>query len=73
MTDESTLTYVVSTAAVLGIALDAARAERVAAHLQRTRAIASLLEGANLTVFDEIDEIDSPAAFQPNQYINKQL
>ena len=55
--------YIMSCAALLGIPMDAARLERVAAHLQRTAAMAALLEGANLAVHDELAEIYSPAAF----------
>jgi hypothetical protein len=67
------LNYVNSTAALLGIPMDAARAERVASHLQRTVAMAALLDTANLAVHDELTEIYCPAAFQPNQFGRKQL
>jgi len=73
MNDESTLNYVNSAAAVLGIPMDAARAGRVASHLQRTRAIAALLDGADLSVADELAEIYCPLAFKSNEYMRKQL
>ena len=49
MNIESTLNYVNSTADLLGIPMDAARADRVASHLQRTRAMAALLDAADLS------------------------
>ena len=66
MTDESTLAYVTSTATLLGIPMDAARAERVAGHFQRTRAMAAMLNNADLQVSEELAEIYCPAAFRPN-------
>ena len=58
--------YVSATAAVLGLPLDTGQVQRVAAHLQRTAAMAALLEGADLAPHDEPAEIYSPAAFPPN-------
>jgi hypothetical protein len=55
--------YITTSAALLGIPMDAARLERVTAHLQRTAAMAALLESADLAVHDELAEIYSPAAF----------
>ena len=55
--------YVGSTAAVLGLPLPPERAERVIAHLQRTAAMAALLETAPLAPHDEPAEIYRPAAF----------
>jgi hypothetical protein len=55
--------YVGSTAAVLGLPLPPERAARVVAHLQRTAAMAALLETAPLVAHDEPAEIYSPAAF----------
>lgn len=63
MDNESTLNYVNSTAALLGIPMDADRAVRVAAHLHRTRTIAALLDTADLPVSEELAEIYCPAAF----------
>ena len=54
MNEADVLTYVRSTAVLLGIPMDAARASRVASHLQRTVAIAALLDAANLSVEDEL-------------------
>ncbi|RZJ26296.1 MAG: DUF4089 domain-containing protein [Haliea sp.] len=55
--------YVDSTAAVLRLPLAAERAARVTAHLQRTAAMAALLDAAPLAPHDELAEIYSPAAF----------
>ena len=57
--------YVDSTAAVLGLPLPPERAARVVAHLQRTAALAALLDAAPLAPHDELAEIYSPAAFPP--------
>ena len=73
MNIESTLNYVNSTAAVLGIPLDAAQAERVASHFHRTRAIAALLEAADLTLADELTEIYCPAVYKANENGREQL
>ena len=68
MNEADVLNYVKSTAVLLGIPMDAARASRVASHLQRTVAIAALLDTANLSKDDELAEIYCPAAFKPNEY-----
>ena len=68
MNEADVLNYVKSTAALLGIPMDAARALRVASHLQRTVAMAALLDAANLSVDDELAEIYCPAAFKPNEF-----
>ena len=73
MNEADVLNYVKSTAALLGIPMDAARALRVASHLQRTAAMAALLEAANLSEDDELAEIYCPAAFTPNEYECKLL
>jgi len=57
--------YVDSTAAMLGLPLPPERAARVVAHLQRTAAMAALLDTAPLAPHDEPAEIYSPAAFLP--------
>ena len=67
MNEADVLNYVTSTAELLGIPMDAERASRVASHLQRTVAMAALLDAANLSVDDELDEIYCPAAFKPNE------
>lgn len=65
--------YVGSTAALLGLPLPPERAARVVAHLQRTAAMAALLDTAPLAAHDELAEIYSPAAFPPPQDGGKQL
>jgi len=60
MTDADALAYVHASAALLGLPLDAARAQRVAAHLQRTASLAALLEQAALTPEAEPAEIYCP-------------
>ena len=67
MNQADVLNYVASSALLLGIPMDAARAARVASHLQRTAAMAALLDAANLSVDDEPAEIYCPAAFKPNE------
>ena len=68
MNEADVLNYVKSTAALLGIPMDEARAARVASHLQRTAAMAALLDAANLSVDDELAEIYCPAAFKLNEF-----
>ena len=68
MNEADVLNYLKSTAALLGIPMDAARAARVASHLQRTVAMAALLDAANLSVDDELAEIYCPAAFKPHEF-----
>ena len=67
MNQTDLLNYVESTAALVGIPMDAARAGRVASHLQRTFAMAALLDVADLCVEVELAEIYCPAAFKPNE------
>ncbi len=67
MNDALISSYVNTAAALLGVPLDTGRAQRVAAHLQRTAALAALLEGAVLAPHDEPAEIYCPAAFPPNK------
>ena len=57
MKDVQILDYVKATAVVMGMPLDEARALRVAEHLQRTAAMAQLLEQAALEVSDEPAEV----------------
>ena len=68
MNQADVLNYVTSSAVLLGIPMDAARAARVASHLQRTAAMAALLDAANVSVDDELAEIYCPAAFKPNEF-----
>jgi hypothetical protein len=67
MNDTRMLAYVETTAALLKLPMDAARIERVAVNLQRTAAMAALLEAVPLTAHDELAEIYKPAAFPPNE------
>ncbi|MDP2066064.1 MAG: DUF4089 domain-containing protein [Burkholderiaceae bacterium] len=62
--NDDVLAYVQSTGALLGIPMDTARAQRVAAHLQRTAALAALLAQAPLTPEDELAEIFNPDCHQ---------
>ena len=64
MTDDQVLAYVKATACALDMSLDDARAGRVAANLQRTFAMAQLLEQYDLTPHDEPAEIYCPAPFR---------
>ena len=73
MDDELIPAYIRTSAALLGIPMDAARLARVAAHLQRTAAMAALLQGAALAVHDELAEIYSPAAFPSNKDVGYTL
>ena len=73
MNEADVLNYVTSSAMLLGIPMDAARASRVASHLQRTAAMAALLDAANLSVDDELAEIYCPAAFKPHEFGRRQL
>jgi len=61
------LPYVHASAALLGLPLDPARAQRVATHLERTAAMAQLLEAAPLAPDDEPAQVYCPAAFLPRQ------
>ena len=65
MGDDDVLAYVNAAAAAAGLPLDAARAQRVAAHLARTAAMARLLESAGLQAHDEPAEVYRPAPFPP--------
>ncbi len=73
MDDAKIAAYVGSTAAVLGLPLPPERAARVLAHLQRTAAMAALLDTAPLAPHDELAEIYSPAAFPPTADGRSQL
>ncbi len=63
MNDALTLDYVNAAAALLRLPLAPAQAVRVAAHLQRTVAMAALLDDVALTPHDELAEIYCPAVF----------
>lgn len=72
MTDIRMLAYVETTATLLKLPLDAARAQRVALNLQRTAVLAQLLENVPLAVHAELVEIYRPAAFPSNDDGHKQ-
>lgn len=65
MTSDQVLAYVKASAALQGLPLDGARAQRVAAQLARTAALAQLLDEINLRAEDELAEIYLPSAFPP--------
>ncbi len=67
MNEAQALNYVQASATALGLTLDAARAQRVAAHLQRTAALAAQLEQLALDVDDEPAEIYHPQRRPPEQ------
>jgi hypothetical protein len=73
MNDTQMLAYVGVTAALLRLPLDAERAQRVAVQLQRTAAMAALLDGAALAAHDELADIYRPAAFPPHGDGGEQL
>jgi len=73
MNDTRMLAYVETAAALLKLPLDAARTQRVAVNLQRTAAMAALLDEVPLTAHDELAEIYRPAAFPPNDDGHEQL
>ena len=57
------LAYVTAAARLVGLPLDATRAQSVAMHLGRTAALASALESAALAPADEPAEVYCPAPF----------
>ena len=72
-TDVAIADYVKSSAALLGLPLDAAQLARVTVHMQRTAEFAALLQAVDLPVSEELAEIYCPAAFPTNEYGRKQL
>ena len=65
MTESEALAYVIASAAALQVPMDAARAQRVATHLQRTAGMAELLWAHPLQVEDEPAEVYCPAPPAP--------
>ena len=63
MTETEVLAYVKASATAQGLAMDDARALRVAAHLARSAHLAELLDAAPLAVDDELAEIYMPKPF----------
>lgn len=64
MTDDEALSYVNVTARALALTFDEPQAQRVAANLQRTAAMAQMLEACELEPHDELAEIYCPAPFR---------
>mgnify|MGYP006090550419 CR=1 FL=1 len=67
MTEQQTLAYVKAASVAVDLPLGDAQAQRVATHLQRTAALAALLDGFELAPHDEPAEIYCPAPFQASQ------
>jgi Protein of unknown function (DUF4089) len=61
MTEQETLQYVNTTAHAIDLTLDAAQAQRVAAHLQRTFGIVAGLKALTMPPDQELAEIYRPA------------
>ena len=61
MDEAESLAFVKASSAALGMVLDEARARRVAGHLQRTSALALLLDGFALAAHDEPAEVYCPS------------
>ena len=68
MTEAQTLAYVQAASVAVDLPLSEAQAQRVATHLQRTAALAALLDGFELAPHDEPAAIFCPAPFQPSQH-----
>jgi hypothetical protein len=68
MNEEQTLAYVQAAAVAVDLPLSDAQAHRVATHLQRTAALAALLDRFELAPHDEPAEIYCPAPFQPSRH-----
>lgn len=65
MSEAEALSYVIASAAALDLPLDADRAQRVAANLQRTAAMAAPLMKLPLAPEAELAEIYCPAPPRP--------
>ncbi len=65
LTDAQMVQYVQVSATVLGLPVDEARAVRVAAHLQRTAAMAQLLDTLDMPPELELAEIYCPKPVMP--------
>lgn len=63
MNEAQTLAYVKAAAVAVGLPLDDAQAGRVAVHLQRTTAIAAVLDAVPMAPHDEPAELFHPAPF----------
>ena len=67
MTDAQTLAYVQASATALRLPLDAAQVQRVAVHMQRTAALAQLLDDLHLSPELEKAQIYVPKPHQPRE------
>ena len=67
MNEQKALNYVHASAELLGVPLDVARAQRVAGHLQRTAALAAMLQAVDLSVEDEPAELYCPSRPAPGE------
>lgn len=67
MNEQQALNYVTASADLLGVPLDASRAQRVAGHLQRTAALAAMLQAVDLSVEDEPAELYCPSRPAPGE------
>jgi hypothetical protein len=65
MEEQDVRAYVSTTARLLGLPLDEDQTARVATHLQRTAAMAELLDAFPLLDDDELVEIFCPAPYIP--------
>jgi hypothetical protein len=65
MEEQDVRGYVSATARLLGLPLDEDQTARVATHLQRTAAMAELLDGFPLLDDDEVVEVFCPAPYIP--------
>lgn len=68
MSPELALHFVHTSAQVLGLSLDDARARRVAGHLQRTAAMARLLDQQTLP-----PEVEPPVLYTPAPHVLRDL
>ena len=66
MTETEVLAYVRASASAQGLALDDARAHRVASHLARAAHLAQLLDAAPLIPDTELAELYRPLPFPPS-------
>jgi Protein of unknown function (DUF4089) len=68
MNEAQTLAYVQAAAVAVDLPLTDEQAQRVATHLQRTAALAALLDSYELAPHDEPAEIYCPAPFQASPH-----
>lgn len=68
MDEQDVHAYVTAAARALGLPLDEAQRARVATHLQRTAAMAELLDAFALRDEDEVAEVFCPAPYMPSPH-----